>query len=365
MQKRTTLASMVDWFYVWCRTTKFCITFIRENRQRVKIIGGGYQGSREEFLKVKQYWKKYGVRPQKYWYQIYGDKIGEFDPCFISDTIWYSKVLPYFNNLLYRRAYADKAVLDRVLPGVKQPDTVVKNIAGYYYTGKNEPITEEQALALCAAEDCLIFKPTVDSGSGRLIQFFDRDQMDKTVIRRYFGEYHANFTAQRILEQHADLAAIHSKSLNTIRVISFRFKGEVHILSAQLRMGSGDARIDNYSAGGIACAIKDDGWLENEAITRQYTWVDHHPSGRKFSTIQVPSYQKVLDTIRVLHPQLPYYGIVGWDFAINADGEPVLIEFNLTPGQNQVGSRKPTFGDLTTEVLDDVFFDQSLKGKLI
>jgi len=184
------------------------------------------------------------------------------------------------------------------------------------------------------------------------------------VIKQYFAEYKGNFTAQKLVKQHADLNKIHAKSLNTIRVISFHFENEVHILSAQLRMGAGDARIDNYSAGGIACAIKENGYLEDEAITKQYTWTDHHPSGVKFNTIKVPCFDKVVAEIKRLHPMLPYYNIIGWDFAIDENGDPVLIEFNVTPGQNECGSKMPSFGDLTEKVLEDVFITKSLKDKM-
>lgn len=364
MEKRTSLALFVDWFYVWCKTTKFCINTAKETRKRIKIIGGGYQGSKEEFQKVIDYWKKYGIKPKKYWYQLYGDTVKEYDPRYISDPLWFGKILPYYNNLLFMRAYTDKGMLDRLVTGVKTPENAVKNIAGTFYTNDNQVITEDEAVACCLKEDVLIFKPSVDSGTGRLIQFFESATMGEDVIRKYFNQYKGNFVAQKIVKQHADLAAIHPKSLNTIRVISFRFHGETHILSAQLRMGAGDARIDNYSAGGIACAIKDDGWLADEAITKKYTWTDCHPSGRKFNTIQVPCFEKVLDKIRELHPQLPYYNIIGWDFAVDEAGEPVLIEFNVTPGQNECGSRKPSFGDLTDQVLDDVFLKHELEGKM-
>lgn len=362
--KRTSLALLVDHFYVWCKTTKFCIRAALGIHKRVKVIGGGYRGSREEFQKVKNYWKKYGVRPQEVWYKLYGDQTHVYDPRYIPDTLWFGKILPYYNNLLFMRAYTDKGMLDRFLPDVKQPETVVKNIAGIFYTGDNKVISEKEAIALCQAEECLIFKPSVDSGAGRLIQFYDRDKMDPSVVAQYFDEYKGNYIAQKLVKQHPALNSIHAKSLNTIRAISFHFENEVHILSAQLRMGAGDARIDNYSAGGIACAIKEDGTLVDEAITKQYTWTDRHPSGIPFNTIQVPHYDKVVEAIKRLHPMLPYYNIIGWDFAIDENGEPVLIEFNVTPGQNEIGSRKPSFGDLTERVLDDVFIHKTLSGRM-
>ena len=39
-----------------------------------------------------------------------------------------------------------------------------------------------------------------------------------------------------------------------------------------------------------------------------------------------------------------------------------MIEYNTEPAQNQIGGREPTFGDMTDEVLEDVFIKKSLEG---
>ncbi len=350
-------------FYLWCKTTFACMRFSLRTHKRLKKIGGGYRITAQQFDEVKKYWKKYGVTPKKYWYKLYADHTGVVDPRYISDTLWFKRILPYYNNLLFMRAYTDKGMLDRFLPQARQAHTVVKNIGGKFYTGDNQLIAEQEALDICARYDHLIFKPSIDSGAGQMIHFYDRKDMDESTVAEYFKLFFSNFVVQEIVAQHPDLARIHSKSLNTIRAISFHNKGEVHILSAQLRMGAGEARIDNYTAGGIACAIKEDGWLVDEALTKQYTWTDHHPSGIPFNTIRVPSYSRIVEEIKRYHPMLPYFNIIGWDFAVDESGQPILIEFNVTPAQNETGSDRPSFGDLTDKVLEDVFITRSLAGK--
>jgi hypothetical protein len=54
------------------------------------------------------------------------------------------------------------------------------------------------------------------------------------------------------------------------------------------------------------------------------------------------------------HPRFPHFGFIAWDFAVNSDGHPVVVEMNLIqinvqPFQEAVG--KPFFGDMTEEVL--------------
>ena len=39
-----------------------------------------------------------------------------------------------------------------------------------------------------------------------------------------------------------------------------------------------------------------------------------------------------------------------------------MIEFNTRPGQNQIGGKEPTFGEMTEEVLEDVYIKKSLRN---
>lgn len=329
-------------------------------RKRVKMIGGGYRGSAREFREtVKSYWKKYGVKPRKYWYDLYCNGMDSYDPRFVPDSMWYYTLLPYFNNLIMRKPYADKCMYSKLFPDVRKPQTIVKNIAGYYYNGDGEKlISRQEAIQICKKEEHLVFKPSLSSGGGVGIVFYDREEHDPGYVEELFDKFGVGFVAQRLVKQHPDLERINKDSLNTIRVMSFHFNDEVHILSAQLRMGGKGSRVDNITAGGCACAIKEDGWLSDRAVTRKSVWTDRHENGLLFKDIRVPSYDRVLDTVKRLHTQLPYFNIVGWDFAVDQEGEPVLIEFNVVPEQNQIGGKQPTFGELSDDVFQEVFIDQ-------
>ena len=169
--------------------------------------------------------------------------------------------------------------------------------------------------------------------------------------------YRENYIVQEDIKQHEVLASIHSASLNTIRVISFLFQGEVHISSAILRMGVGGSRLDNVSTGGLACPVQLDGQLEKEAMNKDSKWLTHHPGGTKFSEIKIPSYDRVIAAVKKAHKDVPHFRIIGWDFSIAESGEPVFIEYNGAPGMNQV-SCGPLFGDLTEAVLDTILLDE-------
>lgn len=338
----------------------------RENREtkkfkkRLKLINGGYKGTKKEYREVVlSYWEKYGIKPDRMWYALYCDGKDHYDPRFVPESIWVSTIRRYFNDMSMLRAYADKGRLNLLFPDVKKPETIAKNIAGYFYDGDGEHlISREEAEAICLQEEHLIFKPSLDTYGGSGIVFYDREN-EAQDIHALFDHFRKNFVVQRLVRQHPDLSRLNESSLNTIRVLSLHFKGQVHILSSQLRIGGKGARVDNIGSGGCACPINPDGSLTGKGVTRQSAWTDESPTGIKLDTVTVPFYQDVIDTVKRLHPTLPYFDLIGWDFAVDEQGQPVLVEFNLEPGQNQIGSGEPTFGDLSDEVFDDVFITKS------
>lgn len=365
MKRRTSFGYLVDRAYVNIKCFNKIRTAKKDAKMRLKILNGGFTGKQGEFEKVVlNYWKPYGIRPKKYWYQLYCDGKGGFDPRYIPDDIWEGKIYPYFNNITWGRAYADKCAYDRLFPHLNRPRTIIKNSCGRFYDGNQSVIDKEQAIQLCLQEERFIVKFTTFTSGGRNIRVYESGEVNEEIVRNMFETYEMNFIVQELVEQHPDLAKIHEGSLNTLRIISFFFKGEVHILSAQLRMGSGDARIDNYSSGGYACNVNLDGRLSERAVSKAEGWSYKHPCGLEFKDIVVPHYKDVIKVVKEEHRKLPQLNIIGWDFAVGKNGEPVFIELNVTPESNQNGSG-PTFGDLTEEVLKDVFIDKTLKDAFV
>jgi len=347
---------LLDKVYFDIRLLSPAIQHQKYARKRIKMIQNGYNGSRREFQDVVvPYWKQYGIRPQKFWYDIYCAGSDHYDPRFIPDSIWYRYIIRYFNDFQYADSLQNKGLLDRLFPCVKQPETVIKNIGKFYYNANNDLITREKAIELCLGEKELVIKPTTITGGGRKVRVIKDETMTEDDFSSLFDEYKKEFIVQRFVKQHEELAQIHDKSLNTIRVMTFHFQDEIHVLSAQLRMGMGDARIDNVSAGGCSCPIKPDGFLFDKAVTRKSEWLDRHPSGILFRDFKIPNYDRIVEKAKELHAIMPFFNIIGWDFAIDTEGDPVLIEYNVGCEQNQIGNKAPTFGDMTDLVLDTVF----------
>ena len=334
--------------------------YTKRGKARIKRMNGGYDCDKEYDTVVLPFWKRFGYKPKKLWYQIYCDKDKKIDPRYMPDDLYYGEIVPYFSNTQFRRFAEDKCYHDVWFQDLNRPITICKNIAGVFYDGEKNIINKEKAVTLCTEYgEEMIIKPSIDSGEGRLISFFnpEKDNIDK--LKKLLDDLQANYIVQGVVKQHPVLEKMNPSSLNTIRVVSFLFEGEVYILSVILRIGAKNARVDNIGAGGFACRIHEDGRLFETGVNRKAEWVEENAYGVKFADITIPSVGKVIEIIKDKHKLLAHFKIIGWDFAIDRDENPVFIEYNLCPGQNQI-TCGPTFGDLTDRVLDEFFNKRTL-----
>ncbi len=327
----------------------------RTCRSQLAFLKGGYCGDKYLFRsQVLPFWRKYGIKPDKMWYDLYCYKDGTYDPCYIPEDLYWERIYPACNSPGFRHAYTDKCFYHKLFPYLKQPRTILRNSNHCFFDGSGKIIRFREAVNLLQSENSFVIKPAIHSGEGINIFFYEHDQYPDLDFQKLLQAYYSDYIVQEVAAQHKVLAAIHPKSLNTIRVISFLFQGDVHISSSILRMGTAGSRLDNFSAGGIACPILPDGRLGGKAITKRSQWLTSHPNGTVLSRIQIPSYQRILAAIRRAHKDIPHFRIIGWDFSIDEAGDPVLIEYNGAPGMNQI-SCGPLFGDLTEPVLNTIF----------
>ena len=358
---RSNVRKMFDGLYMKTETTYRAVQTRKDAKHIVKNMGRVSDELMETYKKeVLPYWKTYNEKPPVYWFQLFSRDGIHTDAKYIPEDLWYGTILPYYSNMFFRRSYEDKCMHHMLFPNVCRPRTIVKNVAGQFYTDKLELLTPNQALNLSGNEQSFIIKPSVDSGTGRLIKFYDKNKNSKDDIKKMFTELKANYVVQEIVQQHPVLGSLHESSLNTVRILSFFFEGEVYILSAIVRMGAGNARVDNVSSGGMQCGIDvATGQCHTLACTKKRDWVKKSPDGAVFAETQIPAFDKIISIVKEEHSKLPHFRLIGWDFSVTPDEEPVFIEYNVCPGANQM-TCGPTFGDLTDRVLDDVLIKKKL-----
>ncbi len=136
---------------------------------------------------------------------------------------------------------------------------------------------------------------------------------------------------EEVIENHHDIKKIYPKSLNTLRIISFRNQDKVYILASVFKVGNGGI-LDNFAAGGMYTFVDEKGMIYAPAIDKDGNTFENHPiTNIKFKGFAIPYYQEAIALVKeasLVVPEIPY---VGWDIAVTEAG-PVIIEGNPISG---------------------------------
>ena len=139
---------------------------------------------------------------------------------------------------------------------------------------------------------------------------------------------------QDVLAQDPRLAAFSPSSVNTLRVVTMLTpRDDVLIVNASFRSGVGGAFVDNWSAGGVSVGVDcDRGVLKKFAYDKKSRRYAAHPtSGIVFEGHPVPEWEKVRAAATAIQRAFSFYRLIGLDLALDANGEPTLIEANGAP----------------------------------
>ena len=242
-----------------------------------------------------------------------------------------------------------------MLPNAKQPHIFLKNMNGFFYY-EGRPVDRNEALERCGNLGKVIIKPSLTGrGDGvRKITISDGiTDLEEKSLRDVFDYYKEDYLIEELVHQHKDMSALNPSSINTIRIVTYRTGMEIKVVYTVIRIGRKDQSIDNESAGGISTIIYPDGTLGKYAYgSAGDDMIEFTDNGVRLEGYKVPSYFKAVEMAKENHYYLPYFKLMGWDMAIEEDGTPTMIEFNMTPDLSQ-SANGPAFGDYTEMVVKD------------
>lgn len=271
------------------------------------------------------------------------------------------------NTLLYVK---DKNMYDRIfrVPEVIIPKTIFR-CYNYIFMDENYEIIENIEEFINNIDQNIIIKQAdyLHGGGegvekyvltdGKLMNSDKSGNLDAIVLKE---KLKGNFIAQEVVRQHPEMGKYHPSSVNTLKIYTYRSvkTNEVSIIMGSIRMGTGSTFLDNVSNGGLSVGLKIDR-LANKAILREFgldqwnNFFDEHPDTKvKFKDNDIPGFSLVNVAVKRLANLIPYQRLIGWDFSINEQGEPVLIELNTGSGVwgLQATNGRPLFGDFTAEI---------------
>lgn len=320
--------------------------------------------TKEQKNAIDALWK--GKKFDKRWFDFYNSivinqwgGIGNDYPIeyYIPNDFYYSKIDPWFNQVTDGRTLDDKNLYDLLFKGVKQPHTMGHIINGVLLDSDYKKMEKEQLLDDCKQTGHVIFKPSIGTVGGKGIAFWNSAKNTVEQLEDIINGY-KNAIVQEVVKQSPTLALLHPSSLQTVRIMTMYSAGETKIVSVVLRMGRGNALVDNVSAGGIAVGIDEKGKMRKYAFDVNGNRFEKHPTTNVvFDGIQIPGFDKCCEMVKFLAPRLGRtQRLISWDLSIDSNESPVLIEANLTYGQLDFHQmcNGPLFKDKIVDVLEQI-----------
>lgn len=315
---------------------------------------------------ILAFWKPFrDISSEMRWFEFYHSTCENLSQLkhYIPESVYYTQIDTFFT--LPRRAEEidDKNLYDLFFPDLKRPATIVRKSNGVLLDADYRIIDTQQAIQLCKQQGTVISKEARNSAGGYGLRFFDFPSCTDSELADWLRSC-GDVNVQEVIHQHECLNQLYDKSINSLRIMSLILDGEVHILSSVLRMGRDGSRVDNASSGGLACGIRQDGTLREYAYDKTGKRYTRHPQGAEFNGHHIVGYDKCCELIsRNAGKMSSASKLVSWDFAIDPQGEPILIEVNLSYGGVTIHQmcNGPIFGDLTEDILSRVYHSKTNK----
>ena len=327
---------------------------LAKKQNHLTILDGA---QREEIIRFWQPFKN--VADEMQWFEFYNSFCSDKRQLkyYIPDSIMYLDIDLTLTDPARSHQLDDKNLYDLYFKDAKLPRAIVRKCNGVILDKDYQLMTIEQAVDLCRKESQIIKKPSRNSQGGKGIKFMDLSATTDEELTRELNDS-KDFIIQEVLHQHESIGNIYDKSINTVRIMSLVLDGKVHLLSGVLRLGRDGSRVDNASKGGIVCGINEDGTLKEYAYNTKGDQWSQHPQGPVFKGQRIEGYDKCCALVKSLAGRFCTTSkLISWDLAIDKDGDPVIIEVNLSFGEVDFHQmcNGPIFGDLTERVLNEIY----------
>lgn len=198
-----------------------------------------------------------------------------------------------------------------------------------------------------------LFIKQVDGEGGKSVFKFN----DKTNFEDVIIDLNKDYIIEYELIQHDELNKINPYCINTLRVITVNFNGEIKVPDTFFRMGTGKSYVDNGSSGGIFVNYD---IHENKMGNVAYkltesggnSYYKHADTGFIFESSKLPYPDKVIDLVTKAAKLFSDIAVIGWDVVFTPSG-PIILEGNDNShiGMMQISVK----GLLSNEIYREVF----------
>ena len=162
-----------------------------------------------------------------------------------------------------------------------------------------------------------IIKPVQDTSSGVGVEKVKGTEAIKNNLQQKATQ-NGTYIVQECITQNNQLSTLYAGSVNTFRVITYIWNGEVFHVPLALRMGQGGSYLDNAHTGGIFIGVNDLGELNEEAFTEFGKRFKEHPDTHTvFKGYKLSFVPDLIKIAKKLHLNAPQLGIISWDLTVD------------------------------------------------
>lgn len=194
-----------------------------------------------------------------------------------------------------------------------------------------ENATAKDLKEFCEGKEYIFAKPTNQFGGEGITKEKITPDTDFDALYNSCKE-NGQMLIEEMIVQHEDMNKLSASSVNTIRMVTLLYNGEVHFMYALVRMSNGENCVDNICSGGMYVSIGKDGVITKPAFcdaTGQY--YDRHPYTKtEFNGFKIPMFYEAVEMCKKAALVCDKVGYIGWDVAITPT-RPVLVEGNTLP----------------------------------
>ena len=319
--------------------------------------------SSSEKKAIDDVWNKY-CKVDYNWFRFYKFSTGKFSPYYIPMEVFNAYICRKLNNsdTLGRSHLEEKNYFDLIFSDVKRPSVVGRNINDQYLDKNFNPLTEEELVSSCLQQEDLVVKTSWGSCQGIGVDVFLRtdDNFEDKVITS-IKKHKRNFIVQNKVTQNSKMASLNKDSVNSIRLTTLLWEGDVKVLASHVRVGVAGNRVDNLHVPlGFVCGVDvKTGRFLSPGFDKENNPHKNLPNGMQIEGFEVPYFENIKEASKRLHYRVANTRIIGWDFTVDEEGNPILIECNMgLPGNafHQL-TTGPIFGEgeLFKDIMDYTF----------
>lgn len=342
-----------------------------QNKQRLELQHFENKKAEGEDAYMQK-WKVLSSRVEPYSYRFFSHYMG-YNPNIIPEDIGRTYIEDVLNPLKLRPVYTDKTLFPEIVGKENVPRTIVCRINGGQLLDAEFKNAEKELSEYIGEAGSLILKPTENACSGRgIIKFLKKGDAfvstdGKTVLSKAFLEsYRKNFCLQEAVEQHDFMNKFCPTAVNTIRLCLYRsVKDEKPRVTASImRIGRNGSVVDNATGGGKFVGVNVATGEMGKVVLDHQGNKENVWNGVDFSqnTFIIPYWKDVIAFAECVGTRIPHHRLIALDIALNKDGKPILIEFNIEWFTFWLYeyTNQEVFGEYTDEIIE---YCKKMKGK--